>query len=271
MNSKFQVAVAQITSNDRIQDNLAQVQAAVTAAAAQKARLVVFPENTLFFRIRSGQAMQALELRGAEATALTELAKSKDIHILLTTAAKDDRGHVLNATVYFSPSAPARIVYAKVHLFDVEVTGAPPVRESEHFAAGKTPEVLTIDGWSFGLSICYDLRFAELYGNYSQKVDAILIPSAFLVPTGKAHWHVLLQARAIESQAYVLAPAQFGDHISEDGSVRQTFGHSLAVDPWGRILLDLEEGLGVKVVELQRESIQWVRRQIPMASHRRLK
>jgi nitrilase len=129
---------------------------------------------------------------------------------------------------------------------------------------------MELKGWKIGLSICYDLRFSELFLTYAkQAVDLILVPSAFLVPTGRAHWHVLLRARAIEAQAYVLAAAQGGKHISGKAQ-RETFGHTLAVGPWGEVISELEEAPGHIIIELRPESITKVREQIPMDGHRRL-
>jgi predicted amidohydrolase len=174
--------------------------------------------------------------------------------------------------LFFAPGHPARVVYVKTHLFDVDVEGAPPVRESDHFVGGGGPATVELKGWKFGLSICYDLRFAELYLKYAEAVDVILIPSAFLVPTGQAHWHVLVRARAIENQCFVAAPAQSGEHTSvASGPSRRTFGHSLVVDPWGAVLLDMEHAPGAAVVELKRDLIEKARRQIPMQGHRRLR
>src|SRR5690606_14018795 len=157
---------------------------------------------------------------------------------LLTTPIKGEAGKAKNATLYWPPGQPAKVVYSKIHLSDVEVDGAPPVRESDHFWPGEKAETWQILVWRFGLSICFDFRFAELYAHYAGVLDAILIPSAFLVPTGEAHWNVLIRARVIENQAFVIAPAQTGAHRSETGAVRKTYGHSMVVDPWGRVLLD---------------------------------
>jgi predicted amidohydrolase len=177
-----------------------------------------------------------------------------------------------NSTVFLNPNVDPHVVYSKIHLFDVDVEGAPPVRESDHFVNGSGPALIDFRGWKLGLSICYDLRFPELYLNYAQKADLILVPSAFLVPTGEAHWHVLLRARAIESQCYVAAPAQSGEHVShlDSGQVRKTYGHSLIVDPWGRALEEMASGLDIRTVELSRTPIEKARRQIPMKAHRRL-
>jgi deaminated glutathione amidase len=266
---KFRLGVAQITSTDQTDFNLRQVEDLYSQAANEHAQLVVFPENTLFFRIQSGAAVKGLAWGGPEMVRLQKLVDGSGARLMLTTAFNEAGGKVSNSTVLFQKAMAAEKLYSKIHLFDVDVAGAPPVRESEHFTRGSEPKMLELDGWKIGLTICYDLRFAELYLRYAQKVDLILVPAAFLVPTGEAHWHVLLRARAIETQAYVAAPAQSGEHRSA-AQVRKTFGHSLVVDPWGRIVAELEESPRIRVVELDRAQIEKARAQIPMAGHRRL-
>jgi predicted amidohydrolase len=240
-------------------------------AVSQKTELVVFPENTLYFRIQSGSKLKSAELDGPEFTELKKLVDGSGTSLMLTTPLKSG-DKCSNSTVLLNPHEDPSVVYSKIHLFDVDVEGAPPVRESDHFVNGSGPALIDFRGWKLGLSICYDLRFPELYLNYAQKADLILVPSAFLVPTGEAHWHVLLRARAIESQCYVAAPAQWGEHISDldAGQVRKTYGHSLIVDPWGRVLEEMATGLDIRTVELSRTVIEKVRRQIPMKAHRRL-
>lgn len=272
MRSDFKVALTQMTSVDRISDNLPFIEESIQKAAGSGARLVVFPENAMFMRLRPGSALEVFDPVGSAGQKIAALAREKQIHVLLTTPTPGRDGKkAVNSTVYWQPGEAGRVVYSKIHLFDVEVDGAPSVRESEHFWPGEKPAVLEIEGWRFGLSICYDLRFAELYTAYQGQVDAILVPSAFLVPTGQAHWHVLLRARAIEGQCYVLAPAQTGEHRAADGVTRKTYGHSLAVDPWGRVVVDNDQGPGLSFVDLEAEKIAWVRKQIPMQAHRRLK
>ncbi len=268
---RFRIGMAQMTSTDRTDLNLQMVKELFLRATSQGANLAVFPENTLYFRIQSGSSILGLKWNGLE---MNELQKQVDLHstsLMLTTPLQDDAGKMRNTTVLFRRNQKAVRVYSKIHLFDVDVEGAPAVRESDFFAAGEAPQTVEIDGWNIGLSICYDLRFAELYLNYAQKVDLILIPSAFLVPTGEAHWHVLIRARAIEAQCYVAAPAQSGEHRSEGGQVRKTYGHSLLVDPWGRIVSEVQSSPEMLVVEMNRDEIVRARRQIPMAGHRRLK
>ncbi len=171
-----------------------------------------------------------------------------------------------------SPFAEPRIVYKKIHLFDITLEGQKPIRESDVFTNGEMSTVFEIDGIKFGSSICYDIRFAELYNLYAkQEVDVILIPAAFLVKTGKAHWDVLLRARAIENQSYVLAPAQTGKHQSTSSEQsRETYGHTTAVGPWGDVIECLSDGMDILFVNIDPENCRAVRRQIPMNSHRRL-
>ncbi|MGE0528217.1 MAG: carbon-nitrogen hydrolase family protein [Bdellovibrionales bacterium] len=271
MSQAFRLAVAQITSTDKVDDNLRIVESLFSSASERGADLTVFPENTLYFRLQTGEPLKAVKLQGPEIRQLENVVRFRGTHLMLTTAVvHEDSGRVRNSTLWLAPGENAREVYSKIHLFDVDVEGAPAVRESEHFLGGETPAEVVIEGWKFGLSICYDLRFAELYGRYAQNVDVILVPSAFLVPTGAAHWHVLLRARAIENQCYVAAPAQSGEHLSGTGAIRKTYGHSLVVDPWGTVQTELTKSPEVTLIELSREPIERARRQIPMASHRRL-
>lgn len=262
---KLKIAVAQMTSVDNLEINLSQV--LEMYGRAGDADLIVFPENTLFFRIRSGSKLECFSLQ--DLGLIREAVDRAGAALMLTTAMSGANGKFRNSTILFEPRQAPRVVYSKVHLFDVDVTGAPPVRESEHFENGVGPSLIDFRGWKIGLSICYDVRFAELFLNYAQKADLILVPSAFLVPTGEAHWHTLLRARAIEAQAYLAAPAQVGEHRSGE-QVRRTYGHSLVVDPWGRVLADLGEVKDLVKVELLKQALAKVRQQIPMEGHRRL-
>lgn len=266
----LKVAVVQMTSVDRVEENLDFILGAIRKAGEQGADLAVFPENSLYLRLSAGEKLWHLELDDPQAVQIDEAARAANIHVMLTTPTSGDGVKSRNATFLFSPGQGHEIVYNKIHMFDVDVDGAPPVRESDRFISGDGPSIVEIGGWKLGLSICYDLRFAELYAHYADKVDAILVPAAFLVPTGKAHWHVLLRARAIENQCYVIAPAQCGEHKSASGVTRHTYGHSLVVDPWGGVELDNDQGPGVNTVELKAEKLAWVKKQIPMRHHRRM-
>lgn len=260
----LRLGLAQMTSVDNFQSNVHQVESLYLQAVQDRAELVVFPENTLHLRIRSGEKVQGVQLDGPEFQHLQKMVDQHGVSLMLTTAHhQPGADKLLASTFLFEAGKPFTNLYSKIHMFDVDVPGAPSVRESNHYQAGTEPRILEFKGWKIGLTICFDLRFSGLFKRYTQVADLILVPSSFLVPTGEAHWHVLLRARAIENQCYVAAPAQSGEHRSGD-QVRYTFGHTLAVDPWGRVLCDLVNSPEMRVVELHREEISKVRRQIPM-------
>jgi predicted amidohydrolase len=178
-----------------------------------------------------------------------------------------DDGKVANRGFVIDREGKVRATYDKIHLFDVDLPTGESWRESNVYSPGKG--VVLVNGTpvgKLGLTICYDLRFPGLFARLAESgADVIVVPAAFTVPTGKAHWHVLLRARAIEAGLFVVAAAQVGRH--EDG--RQTFGHSLVVDPWGEILLDMGEELGVAFAEIDLKRISDIRSRIPALNHRR--
>lgn len=264
----LRLAVVQLTSIDDFESNLSVVLESTKKGIAAQADLIVFPENSLYLRLSGAAEIEAV---GPDSfKPIVDLIQGTTTHVLITTPTRSEQKKLRNSTWLIAPDGGIEELYSKIHLFDVDVEGAPPVRESDGFVHGMQPRLWTFKGWNIGLCICYDLRFAELFLSYAQKADLILVPSAFLVPTGKAHWHVLLRARATECQAFVAAPAQGGEHISKRGGRRETFGHSLVADPWGRVLVDMANS-GVQVVELDKALITKTRQQIPMGSHRRLK
>ncbi len=269
------VGVVQLCSSNQIELNLEKIVTIVMEEAGRSnpSRLLVFPENAL--QMVSGGTSRYLNMDAPEFERLTELAQKSGVAILIGSVALSTEDGPFNSMVFFEPGRPVREVYRKIHLFDVDVDGAAPVRESDKFGRGAVPQVLEFQGFKMGLSICYDLRFPELFSVYHKAlVDALFIPSAFLVATGVAHWEVLLRARAIEGQCYVLAPAQAGYHEGQKGegsSGRWTFGNSLVVGPWGEIMVRAGgTGAGILRIEMRRQDIEKVRRQIPMAKHRRL-
>ena len=167
----------------------------------------------------------------------------------------------------FSPTGKLMNHYNKIHLFNADL-GSESWQESQSISAGNTPQTTLLDTpWKIGLSICYDLRFPELYRQYSEHGCNILsVPAAFTVPTGKAHWKTLLKARAIENQCYVLAAGQCGKHQAG----RTTYGHSMIIDPWGKVLAKLEEGEGIITAQLDYNHLQHIRQQLPALQHRKL-
>jgi deaminated glutathione amidase len=269
----LKVALCQMTSTEDVAQNLKQM-LGVIADLPSGVDLITFPENSLFMRLGKETKVPGLKLSDPCFHELQKTVDEMDAHMLVGSAPMDEgQNRPSNATVYLAPGQKPRIVYRKIHLFDVDVVGQSSVRESDSFNHGQTPQLLEIRSWRIGLSICYDLRFSELYSAYArQDAHILFIPSAFLVPTGRAHWHVLLRARAIESQTYVVAPAQAGEHLGSQGERRHTYGHSLVVDPWGEVLLDLGEmGPKAEIVEFSPTALEKVWRQIPQAQHRRLR
>jgi deaminated glutathione amidase len=175
-------------------------------------------------------------------------------------------GKYANRSIVIDADGQIRARYDKMHLFDVDLSTGESWRESSSYLPGSGPIAVQCPLGLMGLSICYDLRFPDLYSAYAKcGVDVLAVPAAFTVPTGQAHWHALLRARAIEAQAFVIAAAQSGAH--EDG--RQTFGHSLVIDPWGEILLDMNEMESIGYANLDLNRIAEVRSQIPAQHNRR--
>lgn|SRR6185312_10309281 len=260
-----------MTSVDDVEKNFLQCEKAIIEAAAQSAKIIFFPENCLFMRIKEGEKILGLSVADPVFQKLSDLSKKHKIALHLGSVPLREDEKLSNATIFIE-DGKLKLTYRKIHLFDIELEGQKPIRESDVFHQGARPEILEFEGWKLGQSICYDLRFSELYQAYAKaQVDAILVPSAFLVPTGQAHWEILLRARAIESQAFVIAAAQAGNHVGVRGGQRSTYGHSLVVDPWGRKLVEgSADKAEVLFVELDKTLIDSTRSQMPMRSHRRL-
>jgi nitrilase len=201
---------------------------------------------------------------------LAAIAKRNEIYLVAGTIPLEakDPNKVLNTMLAFNPDGQRIGRYDKIHLFGFQ-TSTERYQESETIEAGNEPGILKISvngqDWTFGLSICYDLRFPELYRALGQ-VDCHIIPAAFTYTTGKDHWEILLRARAIENQCYVLASAQGGKHQNQ----RRTWGHSMLIDPWGSILADLPEGEGFISGVLSKDKLNEVRSKLPALAHRKL-
>ncbi len=271
MNRSLSVALIQMTSVDDLALNLSQMLDMLSQIhPSEQVRLSCFPENCLYMRTTEGEAIQPISLPGDHLAVLAQRARELKMFLHLGSAPVFLNENLYNCTLLITDQGEIKPTYQKMHLFDIHLDGQKAIRESDVFQHGKKPNIIEIDGWRLGETICYDLRFAELYSAYARaEVDAILIPSAFLVKTGEAHWDILTRARAIESQAYVLAAAQGGTHIGKKSGVRETYGHSLIIDPWGKVLARAEASPSVVLSVLSRERIENVRRQIPMKSHRR--
>ena len=271
----LKIGLVQMNSTDSVEENFQQIKQILERDCKnQSLGGIVFPENSLFLKIKKHTKVQGLELKDPVFKKLSELSSLHQTEIFLTTPLKE-RWRIYNATLKISPKAPPVVVYKKIHLFNAALDESRFIRESSVFSAGARPQIIQWQGWKIGFCICYDLRFSELCLFYGKAgVDLIFIPSAFLKSTGAKHWEILLRARAIESQCYILAPAQCGKHIScqDDKSVRLTYGHSLAVSPQGEVLCDMKQsGPKLQIISLRKDEILQFRRQMPMKKHRKLK
>ncbi len=267
------VAISQMTSVDDLQKNLQSISADIEKAGKHgSVDLICFPENCLYMRVKEGEEIHFLNLQENFWKSLQDLALKYKISIHLGSVPLLIDSKPFNSAVLIGADGALKTTYQKMHLFDIQLENQKPIRESDVFRAGHGPVMFDLKGWKIGQSVCYDLRFSELFRFYAEhEVDLILVPSAFLVKTGEAHWHTLLRARAIECQAYVVASAQTGLHESQrsPGLSRSTYGHALAISPWGEVLVDMKHAAGLEFVTFDKSKIESVRRQIPMKSHRR--
>ena len=271
MKKILSIAACQMTSVDDVETNVRQIETLLESVQTP-IDIAFFPENCLYMRLVEGQAIPGLTLQDPAFEKLKKIAKRKQVHLHLGSIPLRENQKLTNATVVVSRDGEIECTYRKMHLFDITLEGQKPIRESDVFNHGPEPRLWEVDGWKIGQTICYDLRFAELFSYYAKKsCDVIVVPAAFLVKTGQAHWEVLLRARAIESQCYIIAAAQAGSHRNAQGSERKTYGHSLIISPWGEILAQgSADHPEVLLKQLDQAQVELVHRQIPMRSHRRL-
>lgn len=268
----MRIAAIQMCSGDDVAANLELAGSLMAQAAADGCRMAVLPEN-----------FALMPKRGRDKAAHAESPGAGPIQAFLGETAREHGLWIVGGSIPLESPDPERVygacpvvnddgnvvaVYRKIHLFDIDVPGSKEsYRESHSMYPGDEPVIVDTPLGKIGLTICYDVRFPELY---RRLVDdgAILftVPAAFTVPTGKAHWHTLLKSRAIENLCYVVAPGQFGTHPDK----RSTWGHSLIVDPWGEILGELESGNGFVAADVDENRVRTLRREAPMLSNRRL-
>ncbi len=271
-NDSLRAAVLQLSSQEDVTRNLAEVERLGTRAAELGAELIVLPENFAYFGPESGK--QALAERLGDPSApiqrtLAALAKSTRSTVIAGgfPERSDDPARPFNTAAVFTADGSLATSYRKIHLFDVELTDGTQYCESRNTSAGTEPVVADIAGFRVGLSVCYDLRFPELYrALVARGAEILVVPAGFTLLTGKDHWHALLRARAIESQCWVLAAAQWGKHPKG----RSTYGHSLVCDPWGQVVAECSDRVGVVVADLERAYLKDVRTRLPSLEHQRL-
>ncbi|MGC2200401.1 MAG: carbon-nitrogen hydrolase family protein [Stellaceae bacterium] len=278
MSGMFTASCIQFTSARDYEPNIRVVSDLVKRARDGGADFILTPENTGLTepigKLRRQKARD--EANHPVLAALRELARETGAWLLIGSLAVDiahepgaaEGEHRLANRSYLVDAAGSVVArYDKIHMFDVDLAGGESYRESNAFRPGGST-VLAETPWGIlGMTVCYDLRFPHLYRALAQAgADFLAIPSAFTVPTGKAHWHVLLRARAIENGCFVFAPAQWGEHAEG----RRTYGHSLIVDPWGEVLADAGEGVGIVSARVDTAAIAKARRMVPSLQHDRL-
>ena len=274
MSARLVVAAAQMTSTADVERNLAVAESLVAEGARRGAALVGLPENFAFLRSEGEPVPDAQALDGPWVRRMADAARAHRVALLLGSLPERVPGdaRIFNTSVLLGADGATLAVYRKIHLFDIDLPGMEHLKESRAVRPGDevVTAALPVAGAppaTIGLSICYDLRFPELYRDLARRGARILaVPSAFTDRTGKDHWEVLLRARAIENLAFVFAPAQSGVH----GRGRASHGHAMVVDPWGTVLAQVPDGEGVAVAELDFERQDRLRRELPALGHRRL-
>lgn len=260
----MKVACVQMRSGIEIGPNLKTAERLIREAAAEGATFIATPEMTHILQRKSADLFANIyeEQSDPGVESFSKLAKELNIHLLIGSLAirvREDKA--ANRSFLFDPDGEIKARYDKIHLFDVTVSKTETWMESRVYQGGNKAVIVDVGSARIGLSICYDVRFAQLYRHYAQAGARILtVPAAFTRPTGQAHWKTLLRARAIETGAYVLAPAQGGTHA--DG--RATWGHSLIVDPWGEIVAEFShDEPGVLCADIDLANVDEARRRIP--------
>jgi deaminated glutathione amidase len=266
----MKVAAIQMTSGPDVTGNLQQARALLEEAAARGAGLAALPENFAFMGLKDADKRAVAESDGSGPIQDFLAGTAQRLRIAIVGGTIPLRagadGRVAAASLVYDPDGKRAARYDKIHLFDVDIPGrAESYRESAHVAPGSKPALVDTSVGRVGLSVCYDVRFPELFRALSASGAQLLtVPSAFTSPTGRAHWETLLRARAIENLCYVIAPAQSGFHASG----RETYGDSMVVDYWGRILQRLPRGRGCVVADIDLERQAEARKSFPALDHR---
>ena len=269
MSTEYQAAVVQLNSSEDKQHCLARAEQLICQAADEGAQLVALPEMFNCLGRFSEVVAAAEPIPGPTSEALAQLAQRLKITLLAGTICEraPAAGKAYNTSLLFSPSGEVLARYRKIHLFDIDLPGRVTICESNWIQAGH--ELATADTplGNFGLSVCYDLRFPELYRRLANRqVDLIFVPAAFTKTTGRDHWEILLRARAIENQAYVVAPNQCGKHPGD----LETYGNSMIIDPWGTVLARAGDGEEVVHAKIDLHRLRDIRQQLPALKHRTL-
>ena len=276
MSGAFTAACVQFTAGPDPEPNLSQVADLVRRARDAGADLIMTPEASNF--IENGRRRRDKARREADdpfLAGMRELARGTGAWLLLGSLVIDPAGEpgadvgeerLANRSFLIDPAGAVVARYDKIHMFDIDLPGGESYRESNAYRPGAGTAVAETPWGRLGMSVCYDVRFPHLYRALAQAgADFLAVPSVFTVPTGRAHWHVLLRTRAIENGCFVFAPAQWGEHVGG----RKSYGHSLIVDPWGEVLADGGEGTGIAMARIDPARIAEARRMVPSLQHDR--
>lgn len=264
------VALCQMNAGDDVASNREQASGLLEEAAEGGADLAALPETWVYMGSAGRHREVAEPVPGPTSEWLAALARRRSMWVLGGSILESDGDRVFNTSLLFDREGSLVARYRKIHLFDVDLPGQPPLRESFTYTPGEEIVTAGTEFGRVGMSICYDVRFPELYRALASRgAEMLLIPAAFTHETGKDHWDVLVRARAIEEQAFVLAPAQWGAWGPPEQN-RRCHGNSLAVDPWGRVLARAPDGIGVTFADLDLEEVRRARERLPALRHRRL-
>ncbi|WMT86588.1 carbon-nitrogen hydrolase family protein [Pelagibacterium sp. 26DY04] len=270
MSETVTVALVQMNSGLEADANLAEIARRAAEARQAGAAYILTPEmSVVFAENRAGLAQRAAGWEGnPDISRLAEIARENALflHIGSLAIALED-GRFANRSVLFAPSGEILATYDKIHLFDADLPGINAYRESATYAGGENAVLADLGAFTLGFSICYDMRFAALYRALAQAgAQVIAVPAAFTVPTGQAHWHVLLRARAIETGCFILAAAQGGQHANG----RATYGHSLVVAPWGEVIAEANgDQPGLVIATLELDAVASARQRVPALANGR--
>jgi deaminated glutathione amidase len=268
---KNKVAALQLTCTEDVEKNLQRVEELTREASADGASLIVLPENFEYMGPEDGKfaVAEPLPEGGPILRRMAALARETRSELILGGFIEKgaDPRKARNACIHLGEDGKLRALYRKIHLFDVDLPDGTKLQESATVEPGSEVVVTDTRAGKLGLSVCYDLRFPELYRKHvDQGATLITVPAAFTLTTGKDHWHVLLRARAIEAQCYVIAAAQYGHHFG----TRRSYGHALISDPWGCIVSECSDGEGYAIAPIDPGLVERVRTAVPSLRHRRL-
>ena len=266
--TQFKAACVQVNASDNMAVNIETAMQSVRDAALQGAQLVLLPENVAMMAFGADQirANAFAQTDHPAIPAFQALAKELGIWLHGGTLAIKVGDKIANRAFVFSPDGVVAATYDKIHMFDVDLGGGESYRESETFTPGSDKVLVNLPWGGLGITTCYDMRFPYLYRALAQAgAQFLAVPAAFTVPTGRAHWEVLLRARAIENGCYVFAPAQTGTHARG----RETYGHALIIDPWGEVIKDAGDAPGIILADIDTAKVTEARAKVPSLTHTR--